>query len=227
MRRAFLLLAASALFVVTGCQSDVNNLPSPTLPPPEAAPGEPAPETPAAPAPGAPAPGAPAPTRPPNQVTAQPRDQVPTQTTTEAAPATSALSTPDAVHVVNHLDYRHDGGYYFTSPTGNLMCGIVESAPSIVVGCQSKVLVANMPHCNDPDSLAAGVWIPLDDSDPVVADCVNQGFWVGLGAKPLPYGSALDVIGFRCESAPTHMECRKAGSTRGFTMALEGVTVSN
>lgn len=52
---------------------------------------------------------------------------------------------------------------------------------------------------------------------------MNQGFFVGDGAKVLPYGSALAVNGYRCASAPNGVTCRVEGSQRGFTFAREGV----
>lgn len=123
-------------------------------------------------------------------------------------------------------DYRETQPYYFVSPSGNLLCGYYPDQPELGMGCQAAVLVANMPECNDPDSLAGSATIPLDDAQPVKAQCVNQGFYVGEHRRALPYGSAIEVDGYRCESTTEHMACKKVGSTRGFTIAREAIHIT-
>ncbi len=125
---------------------------------------------------------------------------------------------------MNAGDYKEQEAYYFRSPSGNLSCGYYPDQPELGLGCQAAVVVANMPECNDPDSLAASVTISLD-ARPVVAQCVNQGFYVGERGKVLPYGSALEIDGFRCESTTAHIACYQLESKRGFTIAKEGIDV--
>lgn len=151
-----------------------------------------------------------------------------TPASSSAAATTSGPGTPRPdFTLVNAADYREGQAYYFTSPSGNLYCGYHPEQAVLGVGCQAAVLVANMPECNDPDSLAPGVTIPLGDDEPVKAHCFNQGVYVGEERKVLPYGSALEVDGFRCESTTQHMACRHVASGRGFTIAREGIEVSN
>ena len=123
-------------------------------------------------------------------------------------------------------DFKSGNAWYFKSPSGNIYCAINPGSPSMAVGCQANFLIASMPKCNDPNSLAPAVWVPADPNAKVVEDCVNQGFFVGEKPKVLPYGKVLTAAGYRCESQPTGVRCGLDGTDRGFTIARQGIESS-
>ncbi|WAH95434.1 hypothetical protein [Arthrobacter sp. MMS18-M83] len=154
----------------------------------------------------------------PTPVTAAPApvpNPSPTSVSAEPSPSAGTGPSPRPASTVNPEDYRTNfgTGYYFTSPSGNLLCGI---RPDFLnaVGCEANSVVANLPRCDDPRGNAP--MISLTSAGAVDATCTNQGVFVVPGAKVLQYGQEIHVGTFSCQSQESGITCREAHTGNAF-----------
>lgn len=153
------------------------------------------------------------------------------------------MPSPGPFSVVNAEDYRSEsgGGYFFTSPSGNLLCGILNDYPKpppnnvTAVGCEAKSVVANLPRCDDPKGNAPT--ISLTSAGAIEPGCTNQGIYVlpdpkvptGTSAemqasvytRVLQYGEEIHVGTFSCQSQEKGITCREARTGHAFLASRE------
>lgn len=98
------------------------------------------------------------------------------------------------------------GSYYFTSPSGNLYCGILRDGTQLLAGCQAQSIVQNLPECDDPMVLR-GPMISLIEDGSVATGCTNEGVYVGDEAVVLNYGEQLTVADVSCTSREKGVTC--------------------
>ncbi|MCW4465857.1 hypothetical protein OK351_10105 [Glutamicibacter sp. MNS18] len=98
------------------------------------------------------------------------------------------------------------GNHYFTSPSGNLYCGILHDGTQLLAGCQALSIVGNLPECDDPMVLS-GPMISLVDDGTVGAGCTSEGVYVGEAGKVLGYGERITVGAIRCSSLEDGVTC--------------------
>ena len=173
----------------------------------------------------------------------------PPDATVPSAPD-GAVPSPGPFSAVNAEDYRSESGfgdyfagYYFASPSGNLLCGILNDYPrsqnnnANVVGCQAQSVVANLPRCDDPRG--NGPFISLTTEGVVEAKCWNQGLYVlpnpkitptpgaygevnaSVFTRVLQYGQEIHVGTFSCQSQEKGITCREASTGHAFLASRE------
>ncbi|MFD5175834.1 hypothetical protein ACFWM1_08470 [Nocardia sp. NPDC058379] len=127
---------------------------------------------------------------------------------------------------VDARDYQQRDSFYFQSPTGNIMCGILADAP-FGVGCQlahANVLPPELPDCVDAPNRKVAVHTYAGKSEFL---CTSQGIFVGEpvdgtnkgGGATLHYGDTLVVRGVACTSSQQGIRCDAAGG--GFTISAD------
>ncbi|UGT52731.1 DUF6636 domain-containing protein [Nocardia asteroides] len=145
-----------------------------------------------------------------------------------AAPDPGLPSRDDAT--VDARDYQQRESFYFQSPTGNIMCGILADAP-FGVGCQlahANVIPPQLPNCSDAPDRKVAVHTVGGKSEFL---CTSQGIFVGEpvdgtnkgGGATLNYGDTLVVRGVACTSSEQGIRCDAAG--RGFTISADAQTL--
>ncbi|MFE6922700.1 DUF6636 domain-containing protein [Nocardia sp. NPDC057663] len=131
---------------------------------------------------------------------------------------------------VDARDYQQRDNYYFQSPTGNIMCGILADAP-FGVGCQlarTNVIPPQLPNCDDAPDRKVAVHVVDGKSEFL---CTSQGIFVGSpvdgtnkgGGATLHYGDTLVVRGVACTSTQQGVRCDAAG--HGFTISADNQTL--
>ncbi|WP_280341714.1 DUF6636 domain-containing protein [Nocardia neocaledoniensis] len=131
---------------------------------------------------------------------------------------------------VDARDYQQRDSFYFQSPTGNIMCGILADAP-FGVGCQlshANVLPPQLPDCTDAPNRKVAVHTVGGKSEFL---CTSQGIFVGEpvdgttkgGGATLNYGDTLVVRGVACTSTEQGIRCDAAG--HGFTISADSQTL--
>ncbi|SFL59487.1 DUF6636 domain-containing protein [Nocardia asteroides] len=147
----------------------------------------------------------------------------------DSVPVPSALPSRDDA-TVDARDYQQRDNYYFQSPTGNIMCGILADAP-FGVGCQlahANVIPPQLPNCSDAPNRKVAVHTVGGKSEFL---CTSQGIFVGSpvdgtnkgGGATLNYGDTLVVRGVACTSTEQGIRCDAAG--RGFTISADSQTI--
>ncbi|GEM32998.1 hypothetical protein NN3_40050 [Nocardia neocaledoniensis NBRC 108232] len=145
-----------------------------------------------------------------------------------AAPDPGLPSRDDAT--VDARDYQQRESFYFQSPTGNIMCGILADAP-FGVGCQlahANVIPPQLPNCSDAPDRKVAVHTVGGKSEFL---CTSQGIFVGEpvdgttkgGGATLNYGDTLVVRGVACTSTEQGIRCDAAG--HGFTISADAQTL--
>ncbi|MFD4443231.1 DUF6636 domain-containing protein [Nocardia sp. NPDC058519] len=158
---------------------------------------------------------------------------VPGLDTTDPTPApgpspTGLPSRDDAT--VDARDYQQRDSFYFQSPTGNIMCGIV-SATTLGVGCQlghANVIPPQLPDCTDAPDRKVAVHVYGGKAEFL---CTSQGIFVGEpvdgtrkgGGKILNYGDTIIALGAACTSTPQGMRCDAGG--HGFLISADSQTI--
>lgn len=141
----------------------------------------------------------------------------------QAAPKASwskpARPTP-AIPVLEDFRGLDQEGYFFTSPSGNLLCGFHEFG---LVGCQAQSPVANLPACDDPMA-TSGPEISMYPSGQASANCSSEGVFVDSAARVLHYGQHLTVGAITCSSTETGVHCTNELSGAGFSASKQGFT---
>ncbi|MET9216593.1 MULTISPECIES: DUF6636 domain-containing protein [unclassified Nocardia] len=131
---------------------------------------------------------------------------------------------------VDARDYQQRDSFYFQSPTGNIMCGILADAP-FGVGCQlskANVIPPQLPNCDDAPNRKVAVHTVGGKSEFL---CTSQGIFVGEpvdgtnkgGGATLHYGDTLVVRGVACTSSQQGIRCDAAG--HGFTISADSQTI--
>lgn len=113
---------------------------------------------------------------------------------------------------------RRQNGYFFTSPSGNLECGLVEQPNMQYLGCQSGSMVDNMPGCDDSSSSGTPS-ISLARGDAGYPDCLAAGIFSDPGARVLEYGQTLELGAYECSSSTDGVRCLNTDDGHGFTAA--------
>lgn len=101
------------------------------------------------------------------------------------------------------------GNYYFSSPSGNLYCGIFGDGTQLLGGCQSQTVVRNLPECDDPMRLS-GPMISLIRGGGVDAGCTSEGVYVDEVANVLEYGQRLTIGTTTCGSFKAGVRCKNS-----------------
>ncbi|OZD77486.1 hypothetical protein CH273_18505 [Rhodococcus sp. 05-339-2] len=108
--------------------------------------------------------------------------------------------------------------YNFTSPTGNIHCGIWDAdGPEGRVGCQA-VDGRNPfegPQCSMAENDKVAVRVTAAGSESM---CTTQGIYVDANAPVLEFGQVLSVEGVVCQSGPDDIIGCTA-PTGGFTFS--------
>ncbi|MFF2086463.1 DUF6636 domain-containing protein [Nocardia sp. NPDC058176] len=208
-------IVIAALIVLTGglaaCDSGTVTQPRTEL----SAPGSTTMPEPGAQEPGTQEPGDPEPGNPEVSVTAVPPGQSP------------AVVPARGDKLVDPRPYQQQGdNFYFQSPTGNIMCGILTEL-SLGVGCQlarTNVIPAQLPDCTDAPDRKVAVHVAGGTAEFL---CTSQGIFVGEsvdggskgGGKVLNYGDTISILGTACTSTEQGMRCEVAG--RGFFISAD------
>ncbi|MEV0078746.1 DUF6636 domain-containing protein [Nocardia neocaledoniensis] len=151
--------------------------------------------------------------------------RVPDSTVTPVVPLPGGLPSRDDA-TVDARDYQQRESFYFQSPTGNIMCGILADAP-FGVGCQlahANVVPPQLPNCSDAPDRKVAVHTVGGKSEFL---CTSQGIFVGEpvdgtnkgGGATLNYGDTLVVRGVACTSSEQGIRCDAAG--HGFTISAD------
>ncbi|MFE6860226.1 hypothetical protein [Nocardia sp. NPDC057668] len=151
-----------------------------------------------------------------------------TVATAPGAPGTAVattLPTRDDANV-DARDFAQGDQFYFQSPSGNIMCGFINTG-GIGVGCQLAQVTsvpAELPGCGYAENkkVAAEIF----NGAPRFR-CLSQGMFVGSptdgsnkgGGKILRYGETIIVRGTACTSMESGVRCDTGG--RGFVVAAE------
>ncbi|MFD6156149.1 hypothetical protein ACFWF7_24440 [Nocardia sp. NPDC060256] len=143
---------------------------------------------------------------------------------TAGSAATKLPSRDDAT--VDARDYQSDGKYYFQSPSGNILCGFIES-DGIGTGCQlahASVVPAALPDCGTRADREVAAQVIGGKGQ---FQCLSQGIFVGPpldggnrgGGKVLGYGQTIIVRGIACTSMTAGVRCDQGG--HGFFIAAD------
>ena len=92
--------------------------------------------------------------------------------------------------------------YNFTSPTGNISCGIWDTdGPEGRVGCQAEDgrNPFEGPQCSNAENDKVAVRVTAAGSESM---CTTQGIYVDANAPVLEFGQVLSVEGVVCQSGP-------------------------
>ncbi|MFD3705475.1 hypothetical protein ACFWUP_20235 [Nocardia sp. NPDC058658] len=139
-------------------------------------------------------------------------------TPASGAPANGGFTGVDA------SKFQIDGSYFFQSPTGNIMCGVLDKAP-LGVGCQlrkAKFITPQLPNCTDAPDRKVATHLYEGKSE---LWCTSQGIFVGFptdgkaGGKVLNYGESLSVNGYTCTSSTQGVRCVAGG--HGFAISAD------
>ncbi|MGY0502539.1 DUF6636 domain-containing protein [Nocardia sp. FBN12] len=141
------------------------------------------------------------------------------------APGPTGLPSRDDA-TVDARDYQQRDNFYFQSPTGNIMCGILVDAP-FGVGCQlshADVIPPQLPNCSDAPDRKVAVHAAGGKSEFL---CTSQGIFIGEpvdgtnkgGGATLHYGDTLVARGVACTSTEQGVRCDAAG--HGFFIAAD------
>lgn len=144
----------------------------------------------------------------------------PVATATYGAEPTSVpltLADPDNFRGVTPRNY------YFSSPSGNLYCGIFGDETPYLAGCQAQTIVKNLPECNDPMRLS-GPMISLIENGGVEANCTSEGVYVDARNKVLEYGQQLTVGTTTCSSLKTGVKCKSENTGGEFLASKNSFT---
>ncbi|MFJ2835745.1 DUF6636 domain-containing protein [Nocardia sp. MH4] len=153
---------------------------------------------------------------------------VPSPATAVPTAAPTGLPSRDDA-TVDARDYQQRDNFYFQSPTGNIMCGILADAP-FGVGCQlakANVIPPQLPNCDDAPDRKVAVHTVGGKTEFL---CTSQGIFVGSpvdgtnkgGGATLHYGDTLVVRGVACTSSRQGVRCDAAG--HGFTISADSQT---
>ncbi|MFC4376619.1 hypothetical protein ACFO5K_21215 [Nocardia halotolerans] len=142
-----------------------------------------------------------------------------------AVPDDGSAPTDGGFTPVGAGKYQLDGGHYFQSPTGNIMCGILATAP-YGVGCQlgkANYITPKLPDCTDAPNRKVAVHLYQGKTEFL---CTSQGIFVGIpqdgsgaGGAVLNYGESLTVDGFTCSSSSQGVRC--VGGEHGFAISAD------
>jgi hypothetical protein len=153
----------------------------------------------------------------------------------QASPATSAPFVDEADVAADARSYLTDGGagmgYYFRSPTGNVLCGIGFDDPAVRPGCQA---ISSVPSntgtvCANGGSSTYATTLLADRPS---SHCANQPAYVGssnngspIGGKVLPYGQFIAAGGVTCRSTSYGITCTPDSGAFGFVLARDRNTL--
>lgn len=130
---------------------------------------------------------------------------------TATVDATTGTGSKGAV-VVDAGSYAVEGGYAFSSPSGNLTCEITRSGAA----CVSRHSVVNLPGCgtnpNDPTSIA----IVSIENHRVESGCTTDPE-ISQAGRTLGYDSQLNVEGVTCVSGTSGVRCTEQTSGASFS----------
>ncbi|MFE3542155.1 DUF6636 domain-containing protein [Nocardia sp. NPDC059177] len=147
----------------------------------------------------------------------------------DTSPVPTGMPTRDDA-TVDARAYQQRDNYYFQSPTGNIMCGILADAP-FGFGCQlshANVIPPQLPNCDDAPNRKVAVHV---DGNTTEFLCTSQGIFIGApvdgtnkgGGATLHYGDTLVVRGVACTSTEQGIRCDAAG--HGFTISADQQTL--
>ncbi|WP_415977014.1 hypothetical protein [Rhodococcus sp. 077-4] len=149
-------------------------------------------------------------------VVVTPAPEIPTAAGTPAVPP---APNRDDVNV-DARDFERGGGYFFTSPSGNVFCAFNSSnAPGTIVGCQVRYSVPGNTgrECLNTANNTYGVQI--QQTGEVRQICTNQGIFVGQDTRVLEYGQVIGVTGTFCRSTEAGITCYNGD--RGFMISRD------
>ncbi|KZF09231.1 MULTISPECIES: hypothetical protein [unclassified Rhodococcus (in: high G+C Gram-positive bacteria)] len=150
----------------------------------------------------------------------------PTRTPEEAAdlvPGGGAILQPsgDEPGNVDPVTFRTGSDKYnFTSPTGNIHCGIWDAdGPEGRVGCQAVDGRNHFdgPQCSNAENDKVAVRVTAAGSESM---CTTQGIYVDANAPILEFGQVLSVEDVVCRSGPDDIIGCTA-PTGGFTFSRD------
>lgn len=121
---------------------------------------------------------------------------------------------------VDARDFQRGDGYFFRSPTGNVLCGINSpNAPGTLVGCQTRYSVPGNTgrECLNTENNTYGVQV-LQTGE-VQQICTNQGIFVADDMRVLEYGQVIGVTGTFCRSTEAGIACYDGD--RGFMISRD------
>ncbi|MBF6329553.1 hypothetical protein [Nocardia transvalensis] len=137
---------------------------------------------------------------------------------------TAVSASPVAAATVDPAAYRQDDGYFFTTPDGEIGCGIRDTPqgdPPATAGCQ-RLGIAERDRTGCPTarlgapSRAAMVF--TDGQTRLV--CAPEGtFTAATPDHTLPYETSLTVTNFTCTSRPSAVLCVDDTTGHGFQFA--------
>ncbi|MFC9662546.1 DUF6636 domain-containing protein [Nocardia sp. NPDC127606] len=154
-----------------------------------------------------------------------PDSEAPGGSAPTVAPGTGSVPASAGFATVDASRYQIDGSYYFQSPTGNIMCGVLATAP-YGVGCQlrkANIITPKLPNCTDAPNRKVAAHLYEGKSEFL---CTSQGIFVGIpqdgsaaGGAVLNYGESLTVNGYTCDSSSQGVRCRAGG--HGFAISAD------
>ncbi|WP_067534339.1 hypothetical protein [Nocardia crassostreae] len=161
--------------------------------------------------------------------------------TTTTAPPTSTTVSIDGGEAADPTEYRQDEsiagakGYFFQTPSGNIHCAIFDKPVSngvgtIDIGCQGKLaaIPAGEQACVKPEhSQAPMPAFSIGQSGAGFSCEVSPLFYGRADSPALPYGSSLQIGGYKCVSREVGISCGHVESGDSFFVSKESSRVVN
>lgn len=151
-------------------------------------------------------------TSPPSSTTTPPPPPPPPPVTTTAA-ATTTLTD---------VEFERNESYYFTSPDGELQCGIIKLPDRTEAGCQG--VTSPVPPKPESCMVNWGHGIRVENEGAGAFMCSGGIVYTSgdeNGDPVLPAGSELSELGYTCSTTAVEVTCVNNETSHGFTMASD------
>src|SRR5262245_21319332 len=160
---------------------------------------------------------------------------VPTPTTASPSPTLPTMPTDlDAyiraggtVTLHTYIDMT-SGLYSFSTPSGNISCGLINNSPEFVCGISESSWPSTASRTCEGNSLWVPNWVTLDATGVTRGACSPESHFTMHGIV-LPYGSTIsvEILGYgsnpgsttACRSESAFLACALLGTGNGFAIA--------
>ncbi|MFC9996639.1 hypothetical protein [Nocardia sp. NPDC127526] len=161
--------------------------------------------------------------------------------TTTTAPPTSTTVALDGGEAADPTEYRQSEsiagqqGYFFQTPSGNIHCAIFDKPVSngdstIDIGCQGKLaaIPAGEQACAKPEHSQPPMPAFSIGQSGAEFGCTADPLFYGRAEAPaLPYGSSLQIGGYKCVSREVGISCGHVESGDSFFVSKESSRLVN
>ncbi|MFE3291885.1 DUF6636 domain-containing protein [Rhodococcus sp. NPDC059234] len=144
-------------------------------------------------------------------------------TTTVAPTTTTAVTTtaaPSTTTPTPTVEYHRNEAVYFTSPSGDFQCGIIELPTRTEAGCQGPTTPIPPRPGNCIVDWGSGIRVTGAGRGEFL--CAGGLVYTSGGAtadRVLPVGQKVNSFGFTCQSRADGVTCTKDETGHGFRIA--------